>query len=537
MTALRILLGQRLRRDRLQLLFWIGGTALLALFAAVAVAQSYGDPVARDQILALAISSPAILVLRGLPQGGGLAAFVFFEIFTYLALLAGLMSTFLAVRHTRGDEESGRAELVEATPAARTLPTVATLVHGIGANLVLGLATAAALVLGGLELRGSFVTGAAVAATGIAFLGVGMLSAQFLRTSRGANGLSVALVGLAFVLRGFGDALGTPTGPLEMTSAWPSWLSPIGWGQQTSAYTSDTLIPLLLSLGLAGVCLAAVFALQSRRDSGASLVAERHGRADARPALSSAFGLAWRLQWGTILAWAAGGAAFGYLAGTLASLVQQAAGSDPAIVGTLESVAGAGGSLTQTLIGALFAFVGALAAACATQTVVRMRQEEAAGTAELLLSTPVSRGRWLAGYLVLGALAVLIVLAASALVAALGLLSAGEDAARIGDAFAAAAAQLPAALVYLGVTALLFVLVPRAAIAAGWSLVALGIVLGNFGGLLGLPQWLRDLSPFTHTPVVGGSADAGGVLWLSAIAVVAIGASVVLLRRRELGTA
>jgi ABC-2 type transport system permease protein len=538
MSELAALLGQRIRRDRLQLVFWIGGTALLALFAASAVATTYGDAAERDQILALAIQSPAILILRGLPQGGGLDAFVFFEIFTYLALLAALMSTFLAVRHTRAEEESGRAELIGSTPAARVLPTVATLVHGVGANILIGLGVVAGLAIGGMTLDGSLVAGAATTATGVVFLAVGMLAAQFLRTSRGANGVSVALVGIAFLLRGVGDALGTQTGPLSMASAWPSWLSPIGWAQHTAAYTENTLAPLLLSIGLALVCLVAVFVVQSVRDSGASLLPERRGRASARPTLSTAFGLAWRLQWGTILGWTVGGAAFGLLAGSLSTLVQQAASSDPSIQQSLQSIVGDAGSMTQTLVAAMFSFVGVLAAACATQTMIRMRQEESLGTAELVLAAPVSRVRWLVDYLVLGALAIAIVLAASAGVAALSLAGSGDSSLGAGDVFATALAQLPAALVYLGVVALLFVLVPKATVGAGWAFVAVGVVVGNFGGLIGMPEWLRDVSPFTHTPVVtGATTDWSGGLWLAAIAVVAVGASVVLMRRREVSPA
>ncbi|MCS5718066.1 hypothetical protein N1027_07930 [Herbiconiux sp. CPCC 205763] len=538
MNELAALLRQRIRRDRLQLIFWIGGTALLALFTASAVATTYGDAVERNQILALAIQSPAILILRGLPQGGGLDEFIFFEIFTYLALLAAMMSTFLAVRHTRAEEESGRAELIGSTPAARVLPTVATLVHGVGANVLIGLGVFAGFALGGMAVDGSLVAGVATTATGVVFLAVGMLAAQFMRTSRGANGLSMALVGIAFLLRGVGDALGTQTGPLSMASAWPSWLSPIGWAQHTAAYTQNTLAPLLLSAALAAVCLVAVFVLQGVRDSGASLIPERRGRASAGATLSSSFGLAWRLQWGTILGWSVGGAAFGLLAGTLSSVVQQAAASDPSIQQSLQSIVGSAGTMTQTLVAALFSFVGVLAAACATQAVIRMRQEEALGTAEVVLSSPVSRVRWLVDYLVLGLAAIVIVLLSSAAVAALSLAGSGDDAVSAGDVFATAAAQLPAALIYLGLLALLFVLVPKAMIAAGWAFVAVGVVVGNFGGLIGLPEWLRDVSPFTHTPVITGSTtDWSGGVWMAVVAVAAVAASVVLMRRRELSTA
>ncbi|MFT2817109.1 ABC transporter permease [Leifsonia sp. A12D58] len=537
MSTLTVLLRQRIRRDRMQLAIWIIGIGLLALFSASAVEQTYGDAAGREGIIRLAVSNPAILMLRGVPQGSGLDAVVFFQIFTFLALMAGLMSTFLAVRHTRGEEESLRVELTAATPAARMLPTVATLIHGVIANLVLGVIVALAFIVGGLEVSGSIITGAATAMVGIAFLTVGMLAAQFMRTSRGANGLSVALVGAAYLLRGLGDALGTPSvDGLYMTSAWPSWLSSIGWAQQTSPFSSPTLAPLLLCLALAAVCAGAVFVLQASRDSGASLLPERSGRADARSTLSGSFGLAWRLQWPTIVGWAIGAAATGLLAGLLAKLVVAAAQTDPTLDNALRSIVpGVGGSADQVLVSALFSIVGVLAAACATQVIIRMHQEESAGMAEALLATPLARVRWFVDYLVLGLVSVVIVLVVAAVFSSLGILASGTDTAMVGGSFAAAAAQLPAALVYLGILALIFVILPAFTLGLGWTVLGLGGFIGIFGGLIGLPEWLRNVSPFTHTPlVVGTDTDWTGGLWMLAVALVACAIAVVGMRRRDI---
>jgi ABC-2 type transport system permease protein len=534
---LGVLLAQRLRRDRIQLLIWILGIGLLGLFSADSVAQTYGDEAGRIGIIRLAVANPAILMLRGLPQGTGLAAFVFFEIFTFLALLAGLMSTFLAVRHTRAEEETGRAELIASTPAARIMPTVATLIYGILANLVLGIVVALGLIAGTLDAPGSLVTGAAVAASGISFLAIGLLAAQFMQTSRGANAVSASLVGAAYIFRGLGDALGTPSADgLRVTAAWPSWISPIGWGEHTGAYTSNTLTPLLLNLALAAACIAIVFVLQASRDSGASLIAERPGRVTAPASLSSSLGLAWRLQWPTLVGWCAGGAVFGLLAGILTKLIEQAASNDPTLQQILQKlVTGGQESSTQILISIMFSLAGILAAACATQVVIRMRQEENLGTAELILASPVARARWLIDYLVLGTISIVVVLAVSAGVGALGIVATNNSGASAGDMFAAAAAQVPAALIYLGVLALVFVLLPGITIALGWTLVGIGVMFGVFGGLIGLPDWVRSISPFTHTPVpTAGATDWSGGLWMLFIAILTALIAVFLMRRREL---
>jgi ABC-2 type transport system permease protein len=533
-STLPTLLRQRLHRDRLQLPLWILGTAGLALLAATSIADTYGDDAERAAILRLAIANPTILVFRGTPNGAGLGEFTFFQIFTFLALMGGLMSTFLAVRHTRAEEELGRAELIASTPAGRVRPTIATLLHGLVANVVLGLLTAAAFAAGGLAAHGSLVAGAAMTVVGLAFLSFGLLAAQLFRTSRSANSASVAFVVGAYVLRGIGDAGGSPTDdPARMTPAWPSWLSPIGWGQRTGAFGANDLTPLLLPIGFAVVLTVLVFSLQSLRDEGASLVAGRPGRASAGPSLSSPFGLAWRLNASTILWWTVGGAVTGMLTASLVQAVGQIGDDVPEIAATLHQSLGAGASLQQALIATLFGIVGVLASCCAVQIAIRARQEEARGSAELVLTTPVSQLRWVLAFLAVGVLGVTLVIAAGVLFGVLGALGGASASAVITDIVDTAAGQFAPAFAYLALTLLLFAFVPRATIALGWTLVGLGAVLGIFGDLVGLPEWAVNLSPFSHSPVLAGdSVDWSGGAWMLAIA--AALAALAVFRRREL---
>ena len=151
MTRFLVLLQQRFRRDRLQLTLWVVGTALLAYAAVSAVFDTYGDESDRREILGIAIATRTILVFRGTPNGIDDGAFAFFLLFAWLALMGGLMSTFLAVRHTRMEEEQGRAEYVASTPPGRISPTTATVVHGVLANVALGLFVALAFIGAGLD--------------------------------------------------------------------------------------------------------------------------------------------------------------------------------------------------------------------------------------------------------------------------------------------------------------------------------------------------------------------------------------------------
>ncbi len=538
MRVFTTLLRERFRRDRWQLLLWIVGTALLAYVTYIGVSQSYGTQQDRQALLATAIANPVIMLFRGLPSGADEGAFMLFLIFPFLAMNAAFMSSFLAVRHTRMDEELGRAELVAATPAGRILPLFATLTHGILADLALGLLTALALITTGLAPRGSFVAGLGAAAVGVSFLGVGLLAGQLMRTSRGANSLAVWVLLLTFLIGGLGNALGTPAADLQrIESSWLTWLSPFGWGENSRPFADDNAWPLLLCVGFGLALAAASLALQSSRDLGASLVPERGGRRDAPAALAGPTTLVWRMSRGSIIGWCAGGLITGLLATSLAGVLSDVVTRLPSVEAIL-SVISANGSIEQGAIVIFFEMLGILAACAAVQTVCRARQDEANGTAEAVLATPVDRVRWLAGYVAVGFAAIVLVAASAAVGAALGIAGRNGDWSLMGDVSVVAAGQVVAASVFLVVTALIFVLAPRLTIPLGWTLVVLAMVLGLFGPLFGFPDWLVHIAPIAIAPTVtGDGVDLQGFWWLILAVATIGGAATALMRRRELAPA
>ncbi|GAA0997510.1 ABC transporter permease [Subtercola frigoramans] len=569
-----ILFAQRARRDRVQLIIWIAGISLLAYASLASVNTTFPSAVSRVSILQVATANPVLLMLRGLPDGISNGGFGVFELFSFLGLLAGFMSTFLVTRHTRAEEESGRAELIGATPASRRVPTLATLVLATGANLVLGIAVAVGYLAAGgnpenvvnssdpsaagaenatalqaladsltstsptpsSAVWGSVLAGASVAGVGLTSMAVALIVSQLVSTSRGANGISAAFVGFAYLAAGIGNATGavSPDGT-AVAAAWPVWLSPIGWGQQTHPFTQPTALPLLLDVVVVAGLVALALVVQSSRDVGASLFAARTGRTTAHSWLSGPTALAWRLHWPTITGWALGSAVLGAIVGTLGPAMLSAVSTDSSITAALKLIApGDTNDVMKMFISAIFGFAGILAAGSAIQSIIRLRQEEARGTAELVLASAVSRVRYLLGYLSVGLAAVVIVLLAAAIPAALLLNGSGYP-----DAWQSillsTVAQLPVALVYLCGLALVFTLLPRATAAIGWGTLTAGIVFGLYGAALGLPEWLRNTSPFTHTPVTTGSnTDWTGGIWMLVLSLLAALAALALMRRREL---
>ncbi len=119
----------------------------------------------------------------------------------------------------------------------------------LAANVVLALMLGLAMVVAGQPVAGSLVAGASIALVGVAFTGVAAVTSQLASTTRGASGLAGAALGLSFMLAALGNMLGTVDSvALRVTSAWPAWLSPIGWGQQMRPFADNLWWPLGLSL-------------------------------------------------------------------------------------------------------------------------------------------------------------------------------------------------------------------------------------------------------------------------------------------------
>jgi ABC-2 type transport system permease protein len=522
------------RRDRTRLAVWV--VALGAFTAAVAASVTGLYVTAEDRATAAAFGAASVVVrvFDGPASGPDIGSLVVAEVFVIVSVLIAILAIQTVVRHTRAEEESGRSELVGSAIVGRDAPLAAAGIVALSAVVAASAAAAAGLVLADLPPAGSALTGVALAGVGVTFVAVTAVTAQVFSTARAASGAALAVLGAAFLLRAFGDAAGTAEG-LRLVSAWPSWLSPIGWGQQVrpfaDAHLDVLLLPLLTSLALVAVAVV----LTSHRDVGAGLVAPRPGPERAGRGLRSGVGLAWRLQRGAVLAWCVGltvvGAGFGIVGDTADDLV----GDNPQLADLLASF-GDGDGLRGAFFAFTVGFVAAAVAAVPVQLLLRARAEEASGRLEPLLATALSRSRWLAGHLVVAVAAATAGLVLFGLAGGLGYgVATGDWVSGTEGMLGGALAHLPGVLVLAGVTVTAIALVPRAAPAVAWSVVAGSFLLGQFGELLELPQPLIALSPASHVPAWPAEPlTTTPLVVLSVLALALLAAGVLAFRRRDL---
>jgi ABC-2 type transport system permease protein len=516
-----------LRRDRLMLAVWILLFVVMAAGSASATVGLFDTAESLRQASATINNTPSLVALYGLIYDeSSLGALAMIKLGAFGGALVAVLAILLVMRHTRSEEEAGRLELVGSTVVGRQAPLAAAIIVSVATNLALGLLTGLGLAGSGLPAAGSFAFGLAWASVGIAFTAVAAVFAQVTASARAAIGMSMAFLGVAYVLRAIGD---TAT---DGGAVWARWLSPIGWGQQVRPYQGDRWWVLIVPVAFFVVGTLVAGGLLARRDHGAGLLRERPGPATARAGLGHPLGLAWRLQRGVLAGWAAGFVLIGLVFGNVATNVGNFLGSASA----RELIQKLGGVqvLTDAFLSTELGMAGIIASAFGIQAVLRLRSEESEMRAEPVLATRVGRLSWAWSHIAIALLGTTVLLAAAGVgagVAYSAQTGAADDFWRV---LAAALVRVPGAWVLVGIAVAAFGFLPRAAV-LGWAALVGFLVLGEFGPLFELDQWVMNLSPYAHVPrLPGGSFTAMPVVWLILAAAAFVVAGLYGLRRRDM---
>lgn len=527
LTGTGTLLRLIARRDRIRVPVWIAAVAGVMIAGAASYPGIYPTQAHRQAQAVIFESSPAMKAMAG--PGHGVENYTFGAMMTneYLGVMvifAGLMSVFMVVRHTRAEEEEGRAELVRANAAGSSAHLTAALVGAVVANVALALVIAlgmGSLGIESIDWPGSFLYGAAFGAVGIVFAATAAVTSQVTQYARAASGMAGALIGLAYLVRAIGDILDNGL----------SWLSPIGWAQATAAYVDNNWAPIGLAVLVAAVLVAVAFRLSARRDLGAGLRPERTGARSASALLGTPLGFALRLQRSAFLWWALAMFVLGMSYGSAVDIVEDYAGNE--VVTQLIEAMG-GGSLTEAYVSMIVALLAIVGAIFAVTSALRPRREETSGRAEGVLATSISRTHWYASHLVIAIVGSLLILVTTGLGLGLAALAVSGETDLIGQAIPAIVSYAPAVWVCAGLAVLAVGWAPRATLVA-WILIVYAFFVVYLGGLLGLPDWMVDLSPFAHVarmPTDDFSAPPLVVLTLIAAGLLALG--LIGFRRRDL---
>src|ERR1019366_1387907 len=366
-----------------------------------------------------------------------------------MSIFAAVWGVLAAVRALKTEEDSGRQELVLAAPIARRAPYVAALTASALGVALLWLAVF-------LGLLGASLAPAAVAVAPV-FVGVGALASQLAPTRRIAVELSSGVIAVALLLRVVAD---TASG-LE----WLRWATTLGWAEELRPFTGAQ--PLVLLLPLAG-------GLAWRRDVGSGLLASSDDAPPRLWLLSSPTALALREERGSLAAWLLGAGFYAVVVGPISTSVSSA-GISNNLQRQLQKVAAVSITTPAGYIGLSFLFFILLVSLFACAQLTAARHEESQERLETLLSLPIARRRWLAGRLGLAVASAVVISLACGVLAWAGAASQNAHIS-LASMLEAGVNCLPVALLFLGVAALAFALIPRATTGLAYGLVAVAFV-------------------------------------------------------------
>lgn len=485
-TAARFIL----RRNWLRLAIWT--LVLASMIPIVYDSQQQAFPTQADRdAYAQVANTPAVAAMTGLPYAAGsLGGILVIKIWMTLAVALAFAVVFLITRNGRADEETGRTELLRSTALGRHAYSAANYLVSAGLCVVTGLMISLLCLSVSLPSTGSWIMGASIAGTGLAFVGLAAICGQLASTSRGANSLGVALIGLFYFIRAGADLQADGTNPSAL-----SWLSPIGWAQNMRAFGEENWWPLLalLAMAVAGCLLA--MRIESSRDYGSGMLPELRGPAATGKFITTTMGFTLRLQRSSLIGWFAGAAVSGLFFGSVAQSMSSLLDPNNPFA---RNFLGSGHSVLDGVLGIFVLFNALLAGAFAIQCLGAARGEEESGRLEQQLAGSLSRGSWLGSHLAVAALGSALMLLFAGYLTGLS----SQGLADPGQLAGACLAYWPAVLVMLGVQLLVFGFLPRFSTIVTWAVYGLSMMAAMFGGLFSLSEDAIGATPFGAIPRV-----------------------------------
>lgn len=474
------------RHDRVLVPVWLAVLVLTCYASAAATPALYRSDVSRTAAAAAINASPGIVALYGpILDVTSVGELAMTKMTVLYAVLVSVMVLFVVRRHTRGDEEAGRSELLGAAAVRATTPMRAAVAYGSAVSVLLGIAVALANIAGGLPVAGSVAFGAAWAGTGLVAVGITALSCQLSASPRTCAAIASMAFGVLFVLRAVGD--GT-------SASWLSWLSPYGWNTQLRAYSGTRWAVLVLYVVLGFGLMAAADHVRRSRDLGAGLIEERPGRSDGSQWLRDITALGLRVHRLMLIGWTVVIFAVGVVFG---AIIPGFDAFDTGDVKDMLARVGGTGTFRDVMVAAVISMVALVVTCFGIAVISHAGTDEREGRTDQVLAVATSRARAFTTVVAIAIGGSTWLLAVSGVALAVGLRGGGE--AGFMRIVASSLAQAPAVWLVTALGVVCFAWSSRWAV-LGWAVVVVAATLGQIGALLDLPQLVIDLSPYTHSP-------------------------------------
>jgi ABC-2 type transport system permease protein len=385
------------------------------------------------------------------------------------ALVLGVLNVVLVINHTRREEDSGRLELLRAGAVGPLAPLTATFLKIVLANILGGIGMMLGFIAVSFPVAGSFVAGMSTALTIICLAVLAAVFAQIALNARLARGLSFGAMALLLICYIIANVANSEI--LQL-------LTPFGWCAFARPYAQENWLLFLVAVPVIALLIILAFWLMAHRDFNGSYLRELKGRPAARPGFGSPLALSWRLQRSLLLVWLVAYGLMGLVIGSLKPNI------DKMFAGTtfLPELSALVGGPGRAFLAILSYILTQVVTAFALMTILHFKEEELQMRAELVLSNPISRIRYISGQLLIA------YLGSAGAVALFGLLT--------GD-FVATIARIPAVWILTSAAVLFYGIVPRVAVPVSWGLFGIMLAIEFLWEMRFVGNGVFGLSPFS----------------------------------------
>jgi ABC-2 type transport system permease protein len=485
------------------------GSVLFALFAtgesaaqALGIVAAYPNMAQRAKIVYGLASNAALGLFYGDRHDDIItpAGYMVYRIAPILALVGAIWGLTYITKMLRGQEETGRWELLLSGQASARTATAKTIM-GVGGGIVICyvimticLAAAGHSPKFGLSLGGSLTYNLALISAVAVAVGVGAITSQLAATRRRAMLYGLATVIVFFALRSVGN--------VADSLVWLKNLTPFGWIDKLHPLSHAQPIWFLPLGSFVVVTSAYAIYLAGKRDMAESFIPDS---ATAKPRLgllTSQLGFDFRATRGMLFGWLFAGTALTAMIAGIDKTVAKSLTSAGGISRTISKITGNPyASIELAYLGAAAYLVVIVLMILVTNGLGATREEESSGRLDNFLSGTVSRSRWL------GTRLFLLVVAATVMMLLVGLLTwALAEAQSIHIGFNTMVfgdlGVLGPVVFLLGFGALVYSLLPRFAVIAMYILIVWSFTIDIVASALKTSKYLADTSLLHHVALV-----------------------------------
>lgn len=475
-----------LKRGWVKRIIWLLTPALLAMSAYMSYSNMFTSSQELSGFVDESILNPVVAAIHGFILTKDIPGIVSWNIKTISLIVAAIINILTMTKMTRGEEESGRTDILYSTVIGRQAQLAAALIICLGLSLIMGLLLTLTMIAFGMDFSGSLGMGLLIAIGSSFFAVLAALTSQLTSSRRAASSIAMALMGGFYVISFFNNLIEN----INLSS----YLTPFRWFFILRPFDSNNYSILFLGIIIVGIILALALKLSSMRDIGEGVIPHRKGKANAPTYLSNVWALSFRMHRGSLLSWTVVLFIFALGIGSVDILVADMLEGVPVLASWMNLF----GEPEEAFL-ALMVFVMSLfVAAYGILSAQRIRSEESEQRVDILLATKTTRNSLMGSHVIFSIGGTILITIAIGLGIVIGKTMSEGLSGVNWMALSASLYKLPAIWITSGIVVILIGLLPRFSTAISWSIFSLFIGLQLFWEMGILPETAFLLSPFGH---------------------------------------